>query len=132
MSRLYIPDRDKYSNYNKTHVCILLYVGIWFSVCKSSFKFFLKFGCCCSSGNHPYVCLANFGNIQNMKVEILKDPSCCGSFWWIGFFAILFKKKGNLWLNILFLKYISPNGKIHHRKDSLHPSWGVKKNTTQN
>jgi len=29
MWRPYILDNDKYSNYNKTHICILLYVGIY-------------------------------------------------------------------------------------------------------
>jgi hypothetical protein len=34
----------------------------------------------------------------------------------LSFFVILFSKKGNLQLNILFKKYISPNGKIGHQK----------------
>jgi hypothetical protein len=29
MWRPYIVDSDKYSNYNKTRICILLYVGIY-------------------------------------------------------------------------------------------------------
>jgi hypothetical protein len=30
--------------------------------------------CCCSSGDHPKVYGAKFGDIQNMKVEKLKHP----------------------------------------------------------
>jgi len=45
--RPYIPDSNKYSNYDKTHICILLYVGIYIfpyvKVKKSSFTFFWVF-----------------------------------------------------------------------------------------
>jgi hypothetical protein len=70
-----------------------------------------------SSGDHPYVYLAKFGNIQNMKIDILKHP-----FVIFGDFKIkmcfldnLTKRKGSLFaltfnpydfLN-LFLKHLT-------------------------
>jgi hypothetical protein len=64
----------------------------------------------------------NFGNFRNMRVENLKHPFILycrqlrGLFWTIVFWGV--KKPGNLWQNILFPKYSSPNGQNSSLKKS--------------